>query len=116
MKRVCLLGILIASMCLPVFAAKTSDTFDLPWKVTLGDAELPAGRCEVTWTEPSGSQVQLTIKASDKKSVTVPATVVEGKAAYTGPVTSVVDGVRYLKGFRTKDATITIDGPGAGTR
>jgi hypothetical protein len=35
---------------------------------------------------------------------------VEGKGAYTAPLTTVVDGVRHLKGFRTKDATITLEG------
>ena len=116
MKRLILLGIVMAALCLPVFAAKNSEVFTLAWSVKLGETELPAGRCQVTWTAESGSQVQLTIKTSDKKSITVPATLVEGKGAYTAPLTTVVDGVRQLKGFRTKDATITITGGTAGTK
>ena len=110
MKRVFVLGVVLMSLCLPVLAAKNSQAFSLPWSVRLGDAQLPEGRCDVSWTEASGTQVQLTIKAADKKAYTVAARVEPGKTAYTGPVTTVVDGVRHLKGFRTKDATITIEG------
>jgi hypothetical protein len=114
MKRLLVLGVLMACLCTPVLAAKNSEKFDLPWKVTIGETQLPAGRCVITWTEPSGTDVQLTITGADKKAITVPAKLVPGKAPQTGPMTSEVDGVRQLKGFRTKDATISIEGaPGA---
>ena len=35
--------------------------------------QVPEGRCEVSWTEASGTQTQLTIKMANKKSFTVPA-------------------------------------------
>ena len=116
MNRWLALGVLVACLCTPVLAASNSQKFDLPWNVRIGDVQVPAGRCVVTWNDASGSDVQVTIKGADKKEVTVPAKMVPGKGAQTGPVTSVVDGVRHLKGFRTKDATITIEGTQAATR
>jgi hypothetical protein len=116
MNRLLVLGVLVACLCTPLLAAKDAEKFDLPWSVKVGDTQLPAGRCVITWTEASGSEIQLTIKGADKKAVTVPASLVQGKGAQTGPVTSVVDGVRHLKGFRTKDATITISGAHAETK
>ena len=117
MKRlVLLLGVLVAALSSPLLAAKNSEKFELPWNVVLNGVQVPAGQCEVTWTEPSGAGVQLTIKTADKKTVTVRASEVEGQGQYTGPVTSVVDGVRVLKGFRTKNSTFTIDADQVGTK
>ena len=113
MKRAFLFVMLMGLLALPAFAAKNSETFTLPWSVQIGDVQLPEGRCEVTWSEAFGTQVQMTLKGEGKKTATVNATVVQGKTTYTGPVTTVVDGVRQLKGFRTKDATFTfVDGAG----
>jgi hypothetical protein len=43
--------------------------------------------------------VQLTIKTDDRKTVTVPALMVEGKEDRAGVVTSVVNGVTYWSNF-----------------
>ncbi len=109
MKRVVGLGLLLASLSLPVLAAKNSHVFSLPWDVRVGDVQLPHGRWEVSWTEPAGSQVQLTITTEHKKSITVPATVTPGKQTYVGALTSEVKGVRYLTGFQTKDAVFMVE-------
>jgi hypothetical protein len=53
--------------------------------------------------------VQLTIKTEDKKTVTVPARMVEGKQDRTGTVTNVVDGVTYLVELHTKNAKFVFD-------
>jgi hypothetical protein len=74
----------------------------LPTAVRVGDFQLPQGHCEVTWTEPSGSQVQLTFKSSDKKTVTIPAHVVQEKGK-VGVSTFVKDGVTYMQELQTKD-------------
>jgi hypothetical protein len=116
MKRLVLLGVLMTALSSPLLAAKNSEKFDLPWNVVLDGVQVPAGQCEVTWTETSGTDVQLTIKTADKKTVTVRAIAVEGEAEHTGPVTSVVDGVRHLKGFRTKNSSFTIEAEPAATR
>ena len=116
MKRVFVLGVVLLSLCLPVLAAKNSEVFSLPWSVRLGDAQLPEGRCEVSWTEASGTQVLVTIKDEGKKTYTTAATFEPGKPTYIGPVTTVVDGVRHLKGFRAKAGTITLEGAATETR
>jgi outer membrane usher protein FimD/PapC len=69
-----------------------------------GNVRLPRGIFEVTWNTPSGSQVQLTIKTEDKKTITVPARVVEGKQDGTSVVTSVVNGVTYLDELHIRNA------------
>jgi hypothetical protein len=85
-------------------AAAASQTFYLARAARAGNAQLPRGICEVTWNAASGSQVELTIKTEDKKTVTVSARMVEGKQNETGVVTSVVNGVTYLDELHTKNA------------
>jgi len=67
MKRILGLGLFLALLSLPLLAAKNSETFLLPSEGRVGDSTLPEGHCNVTWTDVSGSQVQLTIKTEDKK-------------------------------------------------
>lgn len=87
-----------------LMAAKNSQTFYLSSDVRAGNVQLLRGICEVTWSTPSGSRVQLTIKTDDKKTVTVPAPIVEGKEDRAGVVTSVVNGVTYLVELHTGNA------------
>lgn len=107
MKRILGLGLLLALFCLPLLAAKNSQTVLLPSAVRVGDVQLPQGYCQVTWTEPSGSQVQLTLKSADKKTVTIPARLVQEKGK-VGVSTFVKDGVTYLQELQTKDARFVI--------
>ncbi|MGH9513342.1 MAG: hypothetical protein ACRD2U_14515 [Terriglobales bacterium] len=65
---------------------------------------VPKNGCEVTWNPASGSQVMLTIKTDDEKTVKVPARMVEGKQDEMGVITSVVNGVTYLQELHTKNA------------
>ena len=110
MKRLIGFGLLLALCSLPVLAAKNSQVFLLPAALRVGEATLPQGRCEVTWTDPVGSQVQLTIKTEDKKTVSVPAKVINEKQNNVGVATEVVNGVRYLTEFQTKNARLVIQG------
>jgi hypothetical protein len=75
MKPILGLGLFVALFSLPLLAAKNSGTFLL----RVGDVQLPGGHCKIIWTEPSGSEVQLTIKTENNKTVTIPASVIEGK-------------------------------------
>ena len=52
--------------------------------------------------------MQLTIKTDDKKTVTVPALMVEGKEDRAGVVTSVVNGVTYLVELHTTECQIRL--------
>ncbi len=101
MKRILGLGLLLALLSLPLLAAKNSQKFLLPSDVRVGDVQLQGGPCEVTWTDASGSQVQLTIKTQDKKTVTIPARLVEGKHPTAAVQTYVANGVTYLRELDT---------------
>lgn len=96
-----LLSVLLSASLLP---AEDFQAFYLATAARVGKVQLPRGICEVTWNAGSGSQVKLTIKTEDKKTVTVPARMVEGKQDETGVVTSVVKGVTYLQELHTKNA------------
>ena len=109
MRRILGVAPLFMLSSVALIAAKNSQTFYLSTDVRAGNAQLPRGTCEVTWSTPSGSQVQLTIKTEDKKTVTVPARMVEGKQDRTGTFTNVVDGVTYLVELHTKNAKFVFD-------
>jgi hypothetical protein len=109
MRRILGVALLLMLSSVALMAAKNSQTFYLPADVRAGNVQLPRGICEVTWSTLSGSQVQLTIKTEDKKTVTVPARMVEGKQDRTGTVTNVVDGVTYLVELHAKNAKFIFD-------
>jgi hypothetical protein len=109
MQRILGITLLLALFSLPLFAAKNSQDFVLPSDVQIGTAQLPEGHCSVTWTQASGSEVQLTIKAEgQKKTITVPARVVEGKQGSVGVQTSVANGVTHVTEFDTKTARFIV--------
>lgn len=108
MKRILGLAILAMMLSLTTAAAQNSQTFYLPTAVQAGNAKLPRGICEVTWSRSSGSRVQLNIETEDQKTVKVLARVVEGNQGRTGVVTSVVDGVTYLQELHTNNATFIL--------
>ena len=104
MKRILGIALIFTLASVAALAAKNSQTFYLSEDARAGNVQLSRGICEVTWSEASGSQVQLTIKTEDKKTVTVPARLVEGKQDRTGVVTTVKNGVTYVLEFHTKNA------------
>ena len=109
MKRILGFALLFILSAITLMAAKNSQTFYLSSDVRAGNVQLPRGICEVTWSTPSGSRVQLTIKTDDKKTVTVPALMVEGKADRAGVVTSVSNGVTYLVELHTRNAKFVFE-------
>ena len=104
MKRMLGLALLSILLSTSLSAAEASQTFYLATAARAGKVRLPRGICEVTWNPASGSQVILTIKTDDEKTVAVPARMVEGKQDQTGVVTSVVNGVTYLQELHTNNA------------
>lgn len=111
MQRVLGIALLLALFSLPLWAGKNSQGFLLASDVRIGDAQLPAGHCNVSWTQPSGSQVQLTIKTEHQKTITIPARVIEGKQSSVAVQTFVADGVRYLQEFDTRTARFIVQDP-----
>jgi hypothetical protein len=116
MRRILGFALLFMLSSVALTAAKNSQTFYLSSDVRAGNVELPRGICEVTWSTPSGSRVELTIKMDDKKTVTVPAVMVEGKEEKGGVVTSVVNGVTYLVELHTRNAKFVFENGGAASK
>jgi hypothetical protein len=87
-----------------VMAAQNSQTFYLATPARAGNIQLPRGIYEMTWSAPSKSRVTLTIKTEDEKTFKVLARVIEGRQDRTGAITSVVDGVSYLREIHTSNA------------
>ena len=109
MKRILGIALVFMLSSVALMAAKNSQTFNLSTDAQVGNVQLPHGMCVVTWSAPSGSQVQLTIKTEDRKTVTVPARMVEEKQDRPGMTTNVVNGVTYLVELRTKNAKFIFD-------
>jgi hypothetical protein len=105
MRGLALLAMLFSG---PLMLAKDTQTIYLATPVRAGNAELPRGICEVSWNSPSGSRVKLTIKTEDDRSFTVSARMVQGRQETTGVVTSVINGVTYLKELHIKNARFVI--------
>ena len=111
MKRILGLAVMLwMFFSLPLLAAKNSQTFFLPTDVRIGDVQLPQGPCNVTWSEASGSQVQLTIKIENKRTITIPARMVEVKLSAVGVTTLVDKGVTYLQDFHTANEMCILPG------
>jgi hypothetical protein len=113
MRGLAMLGMLFSGT---LMAAKDTQTIYLAKPVRAGNAELPRGICEVSWTAASGSRVQLTIKTEDDKTLLVSAHMVEGKQEATGVVTSVINGVTYLKELHIKNARFLIQNRTEGSK
>jgi hypothetical protein len=116
MRRMFGFALLFILSSIPLIAAKNSQTFYLSSDVRAGNVELPRGICEVTWSTTSGSRVQLTIRMDDKKTVTVPALMVEGKEDRAGVVTAVVNGVTYLVELHTRNGKFVFENGAAASK
>ena len=108
MRRI--LGFALLSILLSAtgMAAQNSQTFYLANAARAGNIQLPRGIYEVSWGAPSKSRVTLTIKTEDEKTFKILSRVIEGKQDRTGAVTSVVDGVSYLRELHTSNAKFVL--------
>ncbi|HEX3969110.1 MAG TPA: hypothetical protein VHW70_14175 [Edaphobacter sp.] len=107
---------LLTSCSLPLMGAKNSQGFSLTTDVRIGDLQIPQGQYNVTWTEPSGSQVQLTLKADGKKPITIPARLITEKHAEAGVTTFSENGVTYVQDFHTTKQTFILAGTPSASR
>lgn len=108
MKRFLGLVLALPLFSFPLLAAKNSYVFLLPSDVRVGDAQLLAGHCTVSWTAGTGSQARLTIRTEDNKTITMPAKVIPGKQRDVGVETAVANGVTYLLAFHSAEATFVV--------
>ena len=111
--RFALLSILFSAAAM---AAQNSQTFYLAAPARAGHIQLPRGIYEVTWSATSKLRVTLTIKTEDEKTFKIPSRVIEGKQDRTGVVTSVVDGVSYLRELHTSNARFILQNQIEGTK
>lgn len=110
MKRFLGFALLLTLIATPLLAkTKNSHTYLLTSDTKVGDTQLPQGRYDVSWSEAKGSEVQLSIKTPDKKTITVPAHVVKNNENNFGVETSVSNGVTTLKEFYTPTSRFVVD-------
>ena len=110
MKRIWGIALLFlfTSCSLPLAAAKNSQGFTLPVDVRVGDLRIPQGEYNVSWTEPAGSQTQLTLKGDAGKPMALPARVIAEKHTEAGVTTFDENGVTYLQDFHTTSQTFIL--------
>jgi hypothetical protein len=101
---------LLTSCSLPLATTKNSRGFELSADVRVGDLQIPQGEYNVTWTEPSASQVQLTLKADGKKPITIPARLIAEKHKEAGVTTFTENGITSLQDFHTTKETFILSG------
>ncbi len=114
MKRAFAFALVLASLSVPAFAAKNSQSLTLNTPVKVGTTELPAGDYKVSWTG-TGSAVQVTFAQKGKSPVTVPAKAVEAKNNHVSTLTNSVGGADVLESIQLKDLTLNLtDGTATG--
>jgi Protein of unknown function (DUF2911) len=108
MKRILGFAIILSSLSIPAFAAKSQDiTISNP--VTVGSTQLPAGDYKITWTG-TAPDVQVTIAQKNTHkpvTATVPARLVTEKHDLILLTTSTKAGAKTLETLELKDATLT---------
>jgi hypothetical protein len=109
MKRFFSYALIVAAFSVPALAAKNSQSITLDNAVKVGATQLSAGDYKVTWTG-TAPNVQVTIAAKGKTSVTVPATVVDAKNGHVALQMNSVNGVEVLQGIQLSNVTLTLTG------
>jgi hypothetical protein len=109
MKRYLGYALILASLSVPAFAAKNSQTVTINTPVKVGTTELPPGNYKVTWTG-TGSAVQVTIAQKGKASVTVPAKATEQKNDQVSVTTDTVNGAAVLQSIQFNNLTLNLSG------
>jgi hypothetical protein len=111
MKRLFYSLAILALVCIPAFAAKNSQTVNLPEAVTVGNTQLEAGDYKVTWSG-TGSNVQVTLLEKDKyspKPVTVTAKAEDATASQVGFTVERQGNVSKLSTLKVGKTTLIFD-------
>jgi hypothetical protein len=104
MKRFLGYAAMLALLSAPAFAAKNSETINLPEAVTVGTTQLPAADYRVTWTG-TGPSVQVTL-AHGNSTITVPAKLVEQKNNPSSILTESKDGSKVLEAINLNKVSL----------
>lgn len=111
MNRLFASAVLLASLSIPAFAAKNSQTINLADSVKVGSTQLDAGSYKVSWTG-TAPNVQVTIEARGKAPVTVPAKLVEAKNGHVAVLTNTVGGASVLESIQLNHETLVLSNAG----
>jgi len=109
MKRFFSYALIVAAFSVSAFAAKNSQSITLTDTVKVGSTQLAAGNYKVTWTG-TAPNVQVTIAAKGKTSVTVPAKMADAKNGHVALQTNTVNGTQVLEGIQLNDVNLTLEG------
>jgi hypothetical protein len=109
MKRFLGFAIVVASLAVPAFAAKNSQTVTFTDAIRVGSTQLPAGNYKVSWTT-NGSSAQVTIAEKGITAVTVPAKLVEAKNGHVALLTNTVGGVQVLESIQLNNVSLVLEG------
>jgi len=116
MKRLFNYALVLALTTAPAFAAKNSESVNLPQAVTVGSTQLPAGDYKVSWTG-TAPDVQVTFAERGKTGpgVTVAAKLIDEKQAHTGLTISRQGNANILEALDMGKVGIVLAGaPSAG--
>ena len=102
-------AIILASLSIPAFAAKNSQTVAISDVVKVGSTQLTPGQYKVSWTG-TGSSVQVTLAEKGGESVTVPAKLVQSKNGHVALLTNSVGGANVLESIQLNDLSLVLGG------
>ena len=113
MNRFLASALIVASLSVPAFAAKNSQSVTLTDPVKVGSTQLsrrqftkfPGPRLDLT--------AQVTIEEKGKASVTVPAKIVESKNGHVAVLTNTVGGVAVLESIQLNNLSLVLSGGAA---
>ena len=108
MKRFFGFAMMLALLVAPAFAAKNSQTVNLPSAMKVGSADLTPGDYNVTWTG-SGPEVQVTMMRNNKVAVTLPAKMVEQNNKNEGLDIDSQGGVQTLQAIRLRKMSLILE-------
>lgn len=108
MKRFFVSATMLVLLSAPAFAAKNSQTVNVPEPMKAGSTQLAPGDYDVTWTG-SGSNVQVTFMRNRKVVVTLPAKIVEQANKNEGLDTGSQGGVEVLEAIRMKNMSLILE-------
>ena len=111
MKRLFYSVAILVLISIPAFAAKNSQTVNIPEAVTVGNTPLEAGDYKVTWSG-TGANVQVTLVEKDKyspKPVTVTAKAEDATVSQTGFTVERQGNVSKLSTLKVGKITLIFD-------
>jgi hypothetical protein len=109
MKRLFSFAMMLTLVSAPAFAARNSQTVNIPETIKAGSTQLAPGDYNVAWTG-TAPNVQVTFTQNHKVLATVPAKLVEENNKNEGLNTNTSSGVEVLEAIRLRSMTLVLEG------